>query len=98
MIDGAIQASIVRKAAHVGRLKVAADVMSCCNTSAQSRPSSSSNSDLSWLDQIRIETCVEARVADVCAGVGTESDQAELRGRKPLTQTTSQVYPVHPRH
>src|SRR4029453_15859400 len=54
--------------------------------------------DLSWLDQIGIETCGEARVADVRAGIATEGDQVELGRRKPLAETTTQLYPVHPRH
>ena len=42
--------------------------------------------EIAWLDQIRIETCGEARVADVRAPIATERDQAELRRRKPLTE------------
>jgi hypothetical protein len=44
--------------------------------------------DLYWLDQMSVETCGEASVADVVAGVASESDQIELRRRKPSTQTT----------
>jgi hypothetical protein len=44
-----------------------------------------------WLDQIRIETCGEARFAEVRVRIATEGDQAELRRRKPLTETTTQL-------
>jgi hypothetical protein len=47
--------------------------------------------DISRLDQIRIETCGQAPLADVCAWIATEDDRAELRGRKPLTETTTQL-------
>ena len=49
------------------------------------------------LDQMRIETRVEARVADVRTHVASESDQIELLWGKPLPQMTSEVNPAHPR-
>src|SRR4029078_6247259 len=54
--------------------------------------------NISRLDHVRSETGGEACVADVRVSVATEGDQAELRRRKPLAETTAQLYPVHPRH
>ena len=54
--------------------------------------------NLSRLNQVRIETCGEARVADVRARIATEGDQAELCRGKPLAETTPHLDPVHPRH
>jgi hypothetical protein len=54
--------------------------------------------DISRLDQIRIETCGEAPLADICARIATEADQAELRRRKSLTETMTQLYSVHAWH
>src|SRR4029450_2659627 len=53
--------------------------------------------DISWLAQMRVETCGEAPLADVHARVASESDQIELRRRKPLTQIPREVNPVRPR-
>ena len=49
------------------------------------------------LDQMRIETRVEARVADIRTHVASESNQIELLRGKPLPQTTCEVNPAHPR-
>src|SRR6186713_1137487 len=53
--------------------------------------------DISGLDQVHIETSVEARVADVRIGIACERDQIELRGGEPLTKATSEFNAVHPR-
>jgi hypothetical protein len=53
--------------------------------------------DVPRLVKVCIETFGEARVAEVRTRVATEGDQPELRGRKPLAQTTTQFYSVHPR-
>jgi hypothetical protein len=54
--------------------------------------------DISRLDQVRIETGAEARVADLRLRVATKGDQAELRRREPLSETATQLYPVHAGH
>ena len=47
--------------------------------------------NLSWLHQICIETCGEARAAEVRVRITSEGDQAELRRGKLLTATTTEL-------
>jgi len=47
--------------------------------------------NVSWLDQVRSSAGGDAPVSDVGVRIATEGNQAELRGRKPQTKTTTEL-------
>ena len=52
--------------------------------------------DLSWLNEIRIKTCGEARLAEVRVRIASEGDKVKLRPGKPLRRRRPSSNPFIP--